>query len=263
MVRGSLIWGRILLSVWTFLIYLFLYMPIFVMAVFSFNSSTFSSWTGFSLRWYKQLFFTPEIVDALVVSLLVAFFSSILSVFLGTSFVLATRWIHSKLLSYSFYSSVILPDIMIAVCVLSAFAFFGVPVGYVSLISGHTVIGVGFVIPIISSRLSEIDPVLTEASLDLGATYFQTFRKIWLPWLMPAIIASGLLVFAISMDDFLIAFFCSSPTVQTLSVYIYSMIKTGVDPTINAISTLMLAITSFLVLLLFRLNILDRVIHSE
>jgi spermidine/putrescine transport system permease protein len=158
---------------------------------------------------------------------------------------------------------VILPDIMIAVCVLSAFAFFGVPVGYVSLISGHTVIGVGFVIPIISSRLSEIDPVLTEASLDLGATYFQTFRKIWLPWLMPAIIASGLLVFAISMDDFLIAFFCSSPTVQTLSVYIYSMIKTGVDPTINAISTLMLAITSFLVLLLFRLNILDRVIHSE
>lgn len=247
-----------------FFTYMFLYLPILIMAIFSFNgSSAYSEWGGFSLRWYYNLFSSPEILDALFVSLVVAFFSSILSLFLGTSFVLASKWWKSTFLSSIFYINIILPDIVLAVCILSLFTFFNISVGYISLISGHTIIGIGFVIPIVRARFIELDPVLTEASLDLGASYAQTFRKVLLPLLAPSLIASVLLVFTISLDDFLIGFFCSSPSVQTLSVYIYSMIKTGVDPTINAVSTLLLVISSLLVLILFSLNVLEKVVSNE
>ena len=121
----------------------------------------------------------------------------------------------------------------------------------------------GFVIPIVHSRFKELDPELTEASLDLGAGYAQTFLRVVLPLLTPSLVAAGLLAFTLSLDDFLIAFFCSSPTVQTLSVYVYSMIKTWIDPTINAVSTLLLLASSILILLLSYFKVIDRVISNE
>lgn len=121
----------------------------------------------------------------------------------------------------------------------------------------------GFVIPVVRARFIELDPILTEASLDLGATYMQTFRKVLLPLLMPSIVASSLLVFTLSLDDFMIAFFCSGPKIQTLSVYVYSMIKGGVDPTINAVSAIFLALSSLLILILSYLKVLDLVVSNE
>lgn len=244
--------------------YLFLYLPIFILVVFSFNDSAISiEWTGFSLKWYKSLFASPEIWDALLTSLVVAFSATLLSVFLGTSFVLSGRWIKIEKLERLFNASIVLPDIILAVGILTVFALFRVPLGYGSLIVGHTVLGLGFVIPIVNSRFKELDPELTEASLDLGAGYSQTFVKVVLPLLTPSLVASSLLVFTLSLDDFLISFFCSSPTVQTLSVYVYSMIKTWVDPTINAVSTLLLLASSILVLLLSYFKVLNRVISNE
>jgi len=244
--------------------YLFLYLPMFVMVIFSFNNSSSSAkWVGFSLRWYKKLLTSTEMLDALYVSLIVAFCSTLLSVILGTFLVFASRWWKSSFLFNIFYPNIILPDIVLAICVLGVFAFFKIPVGYGSLIVGHTVIGLGFVVPIIRARFVELDPLLTEASLDLGASYFQTFRKIIIPLLMPSLIASSLLVFTISLDDFLIAFFCSGPTVQTLSIYIFSMIRSGIDPTINAISCCFLAVSSLLILILCSFKVLDRVISYE
>jgi spermidine/putrescine transport system permease protein len=244
--------------------YIFLYLPVLVLIIFSFNDSLVSiKWSGFTLKWYVNLIHSPQIWEALRVSLIVSFSSTLLSLVLGTSAVLAGKWWRGSLLNNIFYVNIILPDIILAVGVLSIFAFFKIPLGYASLIVGHSLLGLGFAIPIIRSRFSELDPELTEASLDLGAKYGQTFSRIILPLLRPALISAGLLVFTISLDDFLISFFCSSSEVQTLSVYVYSMIKTWVDPTINAISTFLLFTSSIMVLLLTYFKVIDQVFSDD
>ncbi len=256
--------SRLIQPVFVGMIYLFLYLPIIVMVLFSFNKSRISvRWEGFSLYWYQKLFQTPEILDALRVSLVVAFFATVLSVVIGTLFVVASVWKKSDYMSWIFYGNILLPEIVMAIGILSIFTFFQIPLGYLSLITGHTIIGLGFVIPVVRARFVELDPILTEASLDLGATYGQTFRKVLFPLLLPSIVASSLLVFTLSLDDFMIDFFCSGPKIQTLSVYVYSMIKGGVDPTINAISAIFLALSSLLILILSYLKVLDLVVSNE
>ena len=139
--------------------------------------------------------------------------------------------------------------LVLAVGLLLLFTFFSVPPGLFPLIAGHTVLGLGYVVPILSARFAEIDPALIEASLDLGASLNQTFLRIIVPLLVPALIAAGLLVFVISFDDFLIAFFCAGTEAQTLPLYIFATIRTGISPLLNALSTLLLVVSSFLVLL--------------
>ena len=265
MVDDSRFFLRFLHPIIVCLTYLFLYLPICVLVFFSFNEATFSvQWSGFSLRWYKKLLNSPEILNALQTSLIVACVTTFLSVFIGTCFVVTVnRCWKSKFMSNIFYTNILLPEIVLAIGILSIFTFFQIPLGYSSLIAGHTLLGLGFVIPIVRARFIELDPILTEASLDLGATYFQTFKKVIIPLLMPSLIASGLLVFTLSMDDFLISLFCSGPTVQTLAVYVYSMIRTGVDPMINAISTCFLALSSLLVFILCSLKVIDQVMSYE
>ncbi|MCK4651170.1 ABC transporter permease [Candidatus Babeliales bacterium] len=264
MVQGRRYFSRFATLLFVIFAYIFLYVPMVVMVIFSFNDSSVSlSWKGFSLRWYINFFNSPQIIKALQTSLIVASASTIISVVIGTAFVLCTSWWKTSFLNNIFYLNVILPDIILAVGVLSIFTFLKVPLGYCSLIVGHSVIGLGFVVPIVRTRFEELDPELTEASLDLGAGYNQTFVRVIMPLLIPSLIASGLLVFTLSLDDFLIAFFCSSPNVQTLSIYVYSMIKTFVDPTINAVSTCLLVVSSILVLLLSAFKVIDKVIAHE
>ena len=245
-------------------VYTLLYFPVLVLALFSFNDSPVSAkWVGFSLRWYQALLENPEIFSAFQTSLIVAITSTLLSVVLGTCLVFASKWWKSNFYFNLFYPNILLPEIVLAIGVLSIFTFFQIPVGFGSLITGHTLLGLGFVIPIVRSRFSELDPILTEASLDLGATYSQTFRKVLFPLLAPALVASSLLVFTLSLDDFLISFFCSSPSVQPLSVYVYSIARTGIDPTINAISACFLIVSSILVSLLCFFKVIDQVMAHE
>jgi spermidine/putrescine transport system permease protein len=246
------------------LTYIFLYLPVLVMVLFSFNESDVSmKWTGFSLKWYGKLWSNPEIVSAFKVSLIVAFSSMILSLILSTCLVIASSWWRSSAVYALFYPNVVLPDIAIAVSILSLFIAFRIPLGYTSLIVGHTLIGLGFAIPIIRARFSEIDPFLTEASLDLGASYFRTIVKVILPLLKPSLIASGLIVFTLSLDDFLIAFFCSGSHVETLSMYVYSQLKTMVDPSVNAISACFLLLSSCMAIALCTFKLIDRVVIDE
>jgi spermidine/putrescine transport system permease protein len=140
------------------------------------------------------------------------------------------------------------PDIVIAVGMLSLFSYYMIPLGIVTLIIGHTLLGLGFTIPILKSRLDELDLRLVEASLDLGASVFYTFRHIVLPFLYPAILVSTLLVIIVSFDDFVISFFCAGSSAQTLSLYVFTMIRSGISPTVNALSTIMLLISSFFIL---------------
>lgn len=245
--------------------YLFLYLPIIVLVVFSFNSGDFAAgWQGFSLRWYREMLGSPEILHALKASLIVATCSTLLSVVLGTSAVVASRWFRSNQLLSLFYANVLVPDIVIGIGLLCLFSTLHIPLGYKSLIVGHTVFGLGFVIPIVGARFSYIDPILTEASRDLGATQWQTIRHVVFPLLSPSFIASSLLVFTLSLDDFVISFFCAGTHIETLSVYVFNQIKNMIDPRINALSTCMLLVSSIAVMLLSYFNLLDQVVgHDE
>lgn len=264
MVEERHLFTRIMHPLMVCLVYFFLYLPIILLAIFSFNHAQYPvEWTGFSLRWYKALWHNPEVLEAAKNSFIVGVASTFLSVVFGTAFVFASKWWRYAGWYNIFYANILLPDIVLAIGILSFFTFCAIPVGYVSLISGHTLIGLGFVVPILRARFVELDPILTEASLDLGATYLQTFAKVILPLMKPALVASALLAFTLSLDDFLIAFFCSGPSVQTLSVYVYSKARTGIDPSINALSAIFLMVSSILVLLLCFLKVAEQVISHE
>lgn len=255
--------GRYINPATVALIYLFLYLPIIVLVVFSFNDGDFAAgWQGFSFRWYAEMAASSEILHALRASLIVAVSSTGLSLLLGTGAVVATRWMRGRFLNI-FFANVLIPDIVLGIGLLCLFSTLGLPLGYKSLIVGHTVVGLGFVIPIISSRFQQIDPILTEASMDLGATQWQTMRRVVIPLLMPAFIAASLLAFTLSLDDFVISFFCSGTHIETLSVYVFNQIKNMIDPRINALSTCMLAISSISIMCLSYFNLLDQVVHND
>lgn len=229
--------------------YLFLYLPIFVMMIFSFNNSSLGyNWSGFTVQWYRDLLDSTEIIQVLKNSLFVAFSTVVLSLSMSIAIIWALFRKYSKLFII-FYMPIMIPEIVISVGLLSLFVFFHIPLGINTLIIGHTLLGIGFAFPIIYVRFNELDYRLIEASLDLGANLRQTFFKIVMPFLLPAIISASLLVFIISLDDFLISFFCSSSSSQTLSLYIYSTIRTGVSPLVNALSTAMFFTSSILVLI--------------
>ena len=237
------------------LLYFLLYIPIFVLIVFSFNNNSLTyNWLGFTTQWYSELFSSVEVWDALGNSLFVALSSVFLSLAIGSVLVFFGFNYVKRLLLF-FYGSLAMPEIVLAVGLLSLFSFFAVPLGASTLIAGHTLLGLGYVIPILYNRFSQLETSLIEASYDLGATKQQTFFSIVLPLLMPAMIAAGLLVFIISLDDFIISFFCAGASMQTLPLYIFAVIRTGASPMVNALSTMLLVTSSILVLLFSLLHI--------
>ena len=241
--------SNIFFPLWVAATYLFLYIPIIVLVVFSFNKIAFPyRWEGFSLQWYQELFASADIWQAVQNSLIVGVSSVFLSLLLALLFVI---WCSEKDidgLMGIFYPNLVVPEIVLAVGLLSFFVFFNIPFGLHTLIVGHTLLGLGYAVPIILNRFHSLDQRIIEASLDLGATYRQTFFKVTLPMLYPALLAAGILVFILSLDDFLIAFFCSGTSSQTLSLYIFAMIRSGVSPVVNALATLMMVVSSLLVI---------------
>ncbi len=251
---------NMLLAVWVAATYLFLYVPLFILMIFSFNSIAFPyRWESFSLRWYHELFSSVEIWHAAMNSLVVAACSVFFSLAAGLMFVLWNAQRRNDGMLAFFYPNLVVPEIVLAVGLLSFFVFFNVPFGLTSLIVGHTLLGLGYAIPILHARVASIDYRLIEASLDLGATQRQTFFKIIIPLVAPSLVAAGLLVFILSLDDFLIAFFCAGTSAQTLSLYIYAMIRSGVSPVINALATCMAVVSSLLVAAFCSLRVRTRV----
>ncbi len=243
------------------LVYMFLYVPLVVLVVFSFNTERFPApWKEFTWHWYQELFHSPFLWESFQNSIIVAVSSTAISLLLG---VLLLFWAFQesrvdRWLAF-FYGNLVIPETVLAVSLLGFFTFSGVPLGFTTLIIAHSVLGLGFVIPILYAKYQELDARLTEASLDLGATSLQTFRKIILPLLTPTIIAVSLLVFVISFDDFILSYFCAGSSSQTLSLYIFSMIRIGVSPVVNALSTLLLVLSSTFVLIFFSLRTKTRI----
>jgi len=231
-------------------LYFLLYIPIFVLVIFSFNDNAITyNWLGFTTEWYVDLFSSVEVWDALGNSLFVALSSVCLSLTIGSVLIFFGSRDRVQRLLVLFYGSLAMPEIVLAVGLLSLFSFFAVPLGASTLIAGHTLLGLGYVVPILYARFSELDISLIEASYDLGATKRQTFFSVVLPLLAPAMIAAGLLVFIISLDDFIISFFCAGASMQTLPLYIFAVIRAGASPMVNALSTILLLTSSFFVLL--------------
>jgi len=229
-------------------IYLFLYLPIIILIIFSFNKPGNNyNWNGFTLHWYNELFQSKEIWIAFLNSLITALTAMFLSVNFGVLLVWGLRKWNQFLISM-FYTTMLIPDVVIAVGLLILFGFFSIPLSLNSLIVAHTLLGLGFVVPIVYSRFLELDQQVIEASLDLGASDWQTFIRVVLPFLKPALVSAALSVFIFSLDDFLFSFFCVSSSLQTLPIYIFAMIRSGASPVINALSTFILVLSSLLVL---------------
>jgi spermidine/putrescine transport system permease protein len=234
--------------------FLFLYIPIVVLVIFSFNASTLPyKWGGFTTEWYRQLFASKEAWSALNNSLIVACTSVLLSVTMSILLVYYGSEKYSRFFPI-FYGTLVIPEIVLAVGILGFFSLFSVTLGFSTLIVGHTLIGLGYAVPIIHSRFSELEKHLIEASLDLGATRTQTFFRIILPLLVPAIFAASLLIFVLSLDDFLIAFFCAGAETQTLPLYIFSVVRSGGSPIVNALSTIIILSGSVLILFIAMLQ---------
>ena len=233
--------------------YLFLYVPIVVLLVFSFNMEGFPSpWKGFTLKWYHELFQATHLWASFLNSLIVAVCSTAISLTMGIFliFYAAQGGRIGKFLAY-FYGNLVIPETVLAVGLLGFFTLISIPLGLITLVLAHTVLGLGFVIPIIYARFLELDYRMTEASLVLGATPIQTFFKVTLPLMRPSLIVTGLLVFIISFDDFILSYFCAGSTSQTLSLFILSMLRSGISPIVNALSAVLLLFSSVLVLLFF------------
>lgn len=253
---------KMLLPMYVAIFCLFLYLPIIVLTIYSFNQGGFpAQWTGASFCWYHELFQSVEIWRAFQNSITVAICAAFLSVTIGLMLVCGAKKIKPNI-TYFFYTNILIPDIIIAVGMLSLFSYFRIPLGIMTLIIGHTLLGLGFTIPILKARLDELDHRLVEASLDLGASAWYTFIHIVMPFLYPAILVSTLLVLIISFDDFVISFFCAGSSAQTLSLYVFTMIRSGISPTVNALSTMMLLISSLFVLVISLLQA-RLVVHNE
>ncbi len=232
--------------------YIFLYAPIVILVVFSFNSSRFvTSWSGFSFRWYGELFQNEGFAIALKNSLIVALASTLISTVFGTmvALVMERHQFFGKLaFDALLYLPIIIPDIAMAVMLLLFFVMSSITLSLVTIIIAHVAFNISFVAIVVRARLVGFDRSLEEAAQDLGANELQTFWYVTLPLLMPGILAGALLAFTLSLDDFVITFFTAGVGSTTLPLRIYSMVKLGITPEINAISTLMLLASMILVL---------------
>ncbi len=244
------------------LFYLFLYVPLIVLLVFSFNTEGFPSpWKEFTWKWYKELFHASFLWKSFANSIIVASCSTLISLSLGLSLIYyASQGGKVKKQIALFYGNLVIPETVLAVSLLAFFSLFSIPLGLTTLVFAHSVLGLGITVPILYARYHELDIKLTEASYVLGATPFQTFVKVTLPLMRPTAITTALLVFILSFDDFILSYFCAGSTAQTLSLYILSMLRTGISPIVNALSAILLIISSLLVLTLFSLKTRKRLL---
>jgi spermidine/putrescine transport system permease protein len=235
----------------TALVYMFLYAPIAVLVVLSFNSSRFSTiWQGFTWRWYELAWKDTDLIASLRVSLIVAFLTALLATVIGTAVAMALARYRVRLKNASeaiIFLPVIIPEIIIGFSSAGFFGLLGWAYGLGTIIAVHVAFSISYVVFIVKARVAGMERTLEEAAMDLGATGWQTFTKVTLPLMLPAILSSALLVFTISLDDYVITSFVAGPGTATLPLRIYSMVKTGVTPEINAISSVLLVATISLV----------------
>lgn len=253
------------------LIFIFLYTPIVTLMVFSFNDSkSMGKWSGFTLRWYTQLFQNARIMEALKYTIIIAVISSIVATIIGTFAAIGIhrmKGVPKKTLLNINNLPVLNPDIVTGISIMSLFIFIfpllnkigiNAQFGFTTMLLAHITFNIPYVVLSVLPKLRQLPSNITEAALDLGATPGYAMRKIILPQIKPGIVAGLLMAFTMSIDDFVISFFTTGPGVTNLSIEIYSMARKGINPSINALSTLMFITVLILLLIVNRKEFTSR-----
>ncbi len=237
-------------------VYAFLYVPLAVVVVYSFNDSRLTAeWVGFTWHWYDVLVNDHDMLEALRNSLFIATVSSLIATVLGTMAGIALQRYGMPLLTFMVLTPVAMPEILLGVSLLLFFIqVLDLTLGFVSIILAHITFSIGFVAVIVRARLAGIEESIFEAARDLGASPWETFRYVTFPLILPGVVAGTLMAFTLSIDDFVITFFTAGVGVATLPLRIYSMIKIAVTPEVNAVSTLLMLLTLTMIILASRFS---------
>lgn len=240
-------------NIYLAVIFVMMYLPILLVIIYSFNQSKISSvWDGFSLKWYRELFADKSMFTALINSIILAFSSSVLAAIIGTLGAIGmskTNFKANGIIGYISTLPIMIPEIILGMVFLVFFSLIGIPFGMTSLILAHTTFCVPYVFMLVKARLVETDKSYVEAARDLGASEIRAFKDITIPLISPAILSGMLLSFAMSFDDVIISIFVTGASTNTLPIKIYTQLKTGVSPKINALCTLMFIATVLIVVL--------------
>jgi len=247
MKRGMPRW----LGVYVAVVLLFLHLPLLILMAFSFNASRFSvEWTGFTLAWFRGLAERPDILSGLRNSLVVGVTSTVASTILGTMLALALsryRFRGRRAMESLLYIPLVTPEIVVGISLLVLFAAMGVRLGIATIVIAHIAFSISFVTVVVQARLAGMDTHLEEAAMTLGAGPWRSFRRVTLPLIMPGVVAGALLAFTLSFDDYVITSFVAGSGSSTLPVVIYGMVRRNIDPTVNAVSTVVLVVTTILI----------------
>ena len=245
-----------------FIIFLFLYTPIITLMVFSFNESkTMGKWTGFTLKWYEELFSNQRLMSALYYTILIALLASIISTIVGTISAIAISQMKGKLKTLILninYLPVLNPDIVTGIALMSLFIFLKFNFGFTTMLLAHITFDIPYVILSVLPKLRQLPENTLDAAADLGATPAYALWKVIIPQIKPGIFSGFLMAFTMSIDDFVISFFTTGPGVTNLSIEIYSMARRGIKPEINALSTLMFLTVLALLLIVNRKQNYDK-----
>jgi spermidine/putrescine transport system permease protein len=240
------------------LVYLFLHLPIVVLVIFSFNNSKYGvSWVGFTWDWYRRLLERQDILNGLQASLIVGAIATAVSAVFGTLIALAIarhRFKGRTAIEAFLYIPLVTPEIVVGISLLILYVLLGIPLGLTTITIAHIAFCISFVVVVVLARLQGMDQNLEEAAMTLGADEITTFWKITVPLLWPGILSGALLAFIMSFDDFVITSFVSGTGSSTLPIVVYSMVRKNIEPSINAISTIILVATSILIYLSDRLS---------
>jgi len=246
------------LAIYAAAAYAFLHIPLATLVVFSFNASRFTLWEGFSLHWYQVVFTDPEMADAAWNSVLIAIVSTIISTVAGTLAAYGLWKRGSRLITGSLYLSLVTPEIVTGISLLAffqwTFRWFGWHLGLYTVILAHISFSIAYVAIVVAARLRTFDPALEEAAMDLGATEWRAFWRVTIPALAPGIVAAALLALTISFDDYVITSLVAGVDSTTLPMVIYALARRGANPSINAISALIVVIFGALILISERLR---------
>jgi spermidine/putrescine transport system permease protein len=246
------------LGIYAVLAYLFLHLPLLILAGFSFNESRFTVWQGFSLRWYQAAFQNAQLTEAAWNSLIVAIFATAAATIIGTLCAYGFWKRASPVLAGSLYMSLVTPEIVSGISLLAfyqwVFRFLRIQLGMHTVILAHVSFSIAYVVIVVMARLRTVDAQLEEAALDLGANEWQAFRYVTLPAILPGVVAAALLAFTVSFDDYVITSMVAGVDSETLPMVIYAIARRGVNPVVNAISALIVVGFGTLILISERLR---------
>ena len=246
------------LGIYAALAFVFLHVPLLVLAVFSVNASRFTSWEGFSLRWYQAAFSDAQLAEAARNSVVIALCATALATAAGTLCAYALWKRRSPAVTGTLYVSLVTPEIVMGIALLALFQwmfrYLGLQLGMHTVVAAHVMFSLAYVVIVVSARLRTVDAGLEEAAMDLGATEWEAFRRVTLPSLLPGVAAAALLAFTISLDDYVITSLVAGVDSETLPMVIYAMARRGANPVVNAVSTVVVLALGVLIVLSERLR---------